>query len=164
EQGVALAAIQGLYATVQEKDTTIRSQGAEIAALNERVAALERGPGQAAAVPTPILPELRLAWGLALMGFGLGGGYGGCLGLGLGLALAAGAALTTPALSASCAGNFCFVGGGNDNHADGIYSVAVGGNVNRAYALGSAILGGHSNEASGAYSTISAGYDSAATD
>src|SRR5204862_6982924 len=36
EQGVALAAIQGLYATVQEKDAQIASQDARLAALEQR--------------------------------------------------------------------------------------------------------------------------------
>jgi hypothetical protein len=47
--GVALAAIQGLYAVVQEKDTKIAAQQKQIDSLEARVAALEQG----AQVSTP---------------------------------------------------------------------------------------------------------------
>ncbi len=79
-QGVALAAIQGLYAVVKDKDAQIAAQQAEInhlqagqADVNTRLAALESSHGPA---PLPLaLPWLLLA-GLALLNLGGLAGYG----------------------------------------------------------------------------------------
>ena len=65
EQGVALAAIQGLYQ--------------ENRALAARVAALEGAQGDAAALAVPSPPELPMSWAV-LLGLGFGGvGLGYCL-------------------------------------------------------------------------------------
>jgi trimeric autotransporter adhesin len=71
--GVALAAIQGLHALVQQKNAEAAAQQSEIAALSERLAALESGLMPAGGVPA-------------------GGGYGQLL-LGLLLGLLFGAAI-----------------------------------------------------------------------
>ena len=71
--GVALAAIQGLYGLVQEKDAEIASLRAENAKLNDRLAAIEQAlqangaPVRVAASPA-VLPQ----GGIALLGM-LGG-------------------------------------------------------------------------------------------
>jgi hypothetical protein len=76
--GVALAAIQGLYTVVQEKESLLEEQRAEIAALTNRVAALESMTGvetsQRDASTGRALPWLLLA-GLSLLNLGGAAGY-----------------------------------------------------------------------------------------
>ena len=76
EQGVALAAIQGLYGEVQARDARIASQdarlveqGAQLASQAARVAVLEQRTGIAA---TPGFPELPLGCAAA---DAVGGGW-----------------------------------------------------------------------------------------
>src|SRR5262249_24529273 len=68
EQGVALAAIQGLYAQNMALATRVATQDA-------RIAALEQDRVQS---PAPTLPELPLSWALlgGLAWGGAGIGYG----------------------------------------------------------------------------------------
>ena len=75
-QGVALAAVQGLFAVVQEKD-------GRIAVLESDVAALKQHQGEAEAPCTPALPALPLGWAVALGGLAVGGGTFGGLSFGL---------------------------------------------------------------------------------
>jgi hypothetical protein len=70
--GVALAAIQGLYTVVKEKETRLEEQRAEIAALSERVAALEAGAAPATGGYGQLLVGLLLGAGLAGGAFALG--------------------------------------------------------------------------------------------
>jgi hypothetical protein len=74
-EGVALAAIQGLYAVVQDQHTEIAALKAENSGLEARVAALEqRAGGQPAAPDAP--PSVPVSWvavaGVAGAAFWLG--------------------------------------------------------------------------------------------
>jgi len=60
--GVALAAIQGLYKLAQEKDAQISAQQKRIDDLETRVTALEGGAGVNGGSASPVLPALSPMW------------------------------------------------------------------------------------------------------
>src|SRR5206468_4090541 len=83
EQGVALAAIQGLYATMQGKDARIASLEQRDTELATRLAAVEDRPSGAVANGALPLGGWPLAVAIGLFGLGLGGGIGSGLFFGL---------------------------------------------------------------------------------
>ena len=71
--GVALAAIQGLYKLVQEKDAQLTVQQQQIAALESRLAALEQAGQTDSSSASPQTASTLLGWlflgSLCLVGF-----------------------------------------------------------------------------------------------